>query len=109
VKEFREQNLEIIFDDTWQCEKWDECASYRQGIGKLQGSDAVDFLGIRGNSLHLIEIKGYRDYRITRVCEDHRPHSRRAADPSHRVVIEDNPLDDPRVPGVTVSLERADT
>jgi hypothetical protein len=178
VKEFREHDLKIVFDDTWQCEKWDECGSYRQGIGKLQGSDAVDFLGIRDDSLYLIEVKGYRDYRIknrdkhknlpqavaekvrdtiagvvgasimrkadefARECakiigrthddrrirviawiieDKHLPQRDRARAGFRRKAMrqqlrwlttrvqDTNPLDDPRVPGVTVSLERADT
>lgn len=63
-KAFRERDLEVTFDESWECEKWDDCQSYRAGIGKLQGTDAVDFVGIRGGTLYFIEVKGLRDYRI---------------------------------------------
>jgi hypothetical protein len=64
VKELWEGNLKVTFDETWQCAKWDDCPSYRHGIGRLQGSDGVDFLGVRAGCLYLIEVKNYREYRI---------------------------------------------
>jgi hypothetical protein len=64
VRKFREGNLEITFDETWRCEKWDECAAFAQGIKKLQGTRAIDFLGIRNDKIYLIEIKDFREHRI---------------------------------------------
>lgn len=84
MKEFQEGSLKISFDDTWTCEKWDGCSSFRQGIGKLNGrlleehkctkcnektgceagTKAVDFLGVRNNNVYLIEIKDFRTSRI---------------------------------------------
>lgn len=49
MKAFQEERLEIVFDDTWLCEKWDEHPSFTRGAGKLQGTRAVDLLGIRNN------------------------------------------------------------
>jgi hypothetical protein len=64
VKAFQEARLEIVFDDTWLCEKWDEHPSFTRSAGKLQGTCAVDLLGIHGNIVYLIEIKDFRSHRI---------------------------------------------
>jgi hypothetical protein len=64
VKTFQEERLEIIFDDTWLCEKWDKHPSFTHSVGKLQGTRAVDLLGIHGNIVYLIEIKDFRSHRI---------------------------------------------
>ena len=58
--EVSESRLEFEFDDTWQCEKWDEHPAFTRSAGKLQGTSAVDIIGIRGNTLYLIEIKNFR-------------------------------------------------
>lgn len=49
MKEWPEQNILFSFDDGWVCEKWDDHATYRKGIGRLQGTQAVDFLGVCDN------------------------------------------------------------
>lgn len=64
MKTIKEQNVLFIFDDDWACEKWDDHDVYRDGIAKLQGSQAVDFIGIRGENLYLIEVKDFRGHYI---------------------------------------------
>lgn len=59
-----EQNLRFEFADTWQLFQLDEHPSYRKGIEKLNGTKAVDFLGLHKNILYFIEIKDFRGYRI---------------------------------------------
>ncbi len=49
-----EQNLRFEFADTWQLFQLDEHPSYRRWIEKLDGTKAVDFLGLHGNSLYFI-------------------------------------------------------
>ena len=56
-----EGKLEFTFDDDWQVLKWDDHPAYRNGIGKLDETKAVDVLGLyRKNELFLIEIKDFR-------------------------------------------------
>lgn len=64
MKAFPEQNILFIFDDDWVCEKWDDHATYRKGIGKLRGTQAVDFLGVCDSAIYLIEVKDFRGHRI---------------------------------------------
>lgn len=64
MKKFQEGKVVFIFDETWECEKWDDSRSYAEGIGKLQGATAVDFLGIQDHNLYLIEVKDFRGHRI---------------------------------------------
>ncbi len=62
--DFDEGNLHFSFDDTWQVIKYDDTELYREGVGRLQGTKAIDFLGLRENDLFLIEAKDFRGYRI---------------------------------------------
>ncbi|NJK31220.1 MAG: hypothetical protein HC927_01730 [Deltaproteobacteria bacterium] len=64
MTEFVEQNVLFTFDESWSCEKWDDCDVYRNGIAVLQGTQAVDFLGVHGDSMYLIEVKDFRAHRI---------------------------------------------
>jgi hypothetical protein len=58
---FIEGDLEFAFDGAWTIVlKWDDAAAYRKGIGQLEGSAAVDFVGLRGDDLYLLEVKDYR-------------------------------------------------
>lgn len=62
--EIREQNLLFTFEDSWQVVKLDGHRAYRNGLGKLAESKAVDFLGIHQNQLYFIEAKDFRGHRI---------------------------------------------
>lgn len=62
--EIREQNLLFTFRDSWLVVKLDDHRDYRNGLGKLAGSKAVDFLGIHQNQLYFIEAKDFRGHRI---------------------------------------------
>lgn len=65
---FDEQHLRFAFDDCqWLVVKYDEHPDYRERIEKLDGTRAVDFLGLYrngGETLYWIEVKDFRGYRI---------------------------------------------
>lgn len=61
---FTEGKLEFTFDDTWTVQKWDDEPAYRDGIGRVGSSRAVDFCGIRKGLLFIVEVKDFRGYRI---------------------------------------------
>lgn len=53
------------FGDNWHVIKLDVDPHYRQGIEKLDGTKALDFIGVFANrDLYLIEVKNFRGYRI---------------------------------------------
>jgi len=59
----KEGYLEFKFQPSWRVWKWDGHPSYRNGIQKLQTSEAVDFVGLRGSDLVcFIEVKDYRGH-----------------------------------------------
>lgn len=79
VKTFDEENLRFRFGDRWQVEKWDTCAVYTGGVGKLsgeltdkkqgtlrrEGTKAVDFVGILDEEkLFLFEVKDFRGHHL---------------------------------------------
>ncbi len=60
-----EGSLAFEFGNRWQIFKLDEHHAYRQRIQKLEGTKAVDFLGIFDKrELYLIEVKDFRGHRI---------------------------------------------
>ena len=61
---FDEGGLRFIFDETfWQVLKWDDHAAHRKSMNVLDGSKAIDFMGIyRGEALFFIEAKDYREH-----------------------------------------------
>lgn len=66
-KTIEEDALELEFDDEWNVVvKWDDTATYRNGIQKLQESKAVDVLAYSRSRglLLMIEIKDFRNHRI---------------------------------------------
>ena len=53
--------LEFTFDARWEVYEWDREKAYRQGIGELHQTKAMDFLGIyQKEQVVLIEIKDCR-------------------------------------------------
>ena len=57
--------LAFEFGNRWRVFKLDEHRDYRERVGKLEGTKAVDFLGILDeNELYLIEVKDFRGHRI---------------------------------------------
>ncbi|RLC18044.1 MAG: hypothetical protein DRI57_08950 [Deltaproteobacteria bacterium] len=58
--------LKFYFDDAkWRVFKFDEHRDYQKMKNMLEGTKAVDFLGIRNeNELYLIEVKDFRHHRI---------------------------------------------
>jgi hypothetical protein len=62
---FEEGHLRFRFDDSWVVFKYDEHRDYRQRIQRLEGTKAIDFVGVEADSrLYLIEVKDLRGYRI---------------------------------------------
>jgi hypothetical protein len=62
---FEEEYLAFEFGDRWRVFKLDEHQDYRERIGKLDETKAVDFLGILDdNELYFIEVKDFRGHRI---------------------------------------------
>lgn len=59
-----EKYLRFEFADTWRVFQLDEHPSYRNSIAKLNGTKAVDFLGLHKNILYFIEVKDFKWYRI---------------------------------------------
>jgi hypothetical protein len=65
VKSLTEGSISFEFGDDWEIvEKWDACSAHTEGVGKLDGSKAVDFVGVHGGELYLIEVKDFRGYAI---------------------------------------------
>lgn len=57
-----EGDLVFTFDAEWTLVlKWDDTAAFKNGLCKqIPGSKAVDFVGVRGGTVFLIEVKDYR-------------------------------------------------
>ncbi len=62
--DLEEGGLVFEFSDPWNVLKLDEHSDYRERIAKLEGTKAVDFLGILDEALYLIEVKDFRGHRI---------------------------------------------
>jgi hypothetical protein len=65
---FDEQKQKFTFDDgRWWVVKYDKHRDYRERIAKLDGTKAVDFVGLQDGEdgvLYWIEVKDFRGYRI---------------------------------------------
>jgi hypothetical protein len=65
MPEFIEGNLRFEFDERWTVQKYDGHRDYREKIERLEGTKAVDFVGLLdGNILYWIEVKDFRGHRI---------------------------------------------
>lgn len=72
MKSFTEGSLVFRFGEGWAVEKYDAHTDYTGGIGRLQGTKAVDFVGLYSGrrddgafrQLHFIEVKDFRGYRV---------------------------------------------
>ena len=58
---FHESGLTFNFPEDWKVIKWDEHRFYGYVSGR--GFKGVDFMALRNDGLHLIEVKNYRDRR----------------------------------------------
>jgi hypothetical protein len=62
---FEEGFLAFDFDEQWQILKLDDHPFYRKHMVRLEGSKAVDFIGVLdGVELYFIEVKDFRQHRI---------------------------------------------
>lgn len=59
-----EGRLRFAFDDEWVGVKWDRHPAYAEGIQRLPGTKAVDFVGIRQSRPWFLEVTDFRDHRI---------------------------------------------
>lgn len=59
-----ESRLRFVFDNDWTVVKWDDHEAHRQGLCKMEGTKAVDFLGLWMGEPCFIEVKNFCDYRI---------------------------------------------
>ena len=60
-----EGRLQFDFTDDWSIIKVDDSKAYRDWMGKLDGTKAVDILGLLDNqTLYFIEVKDFREHRI---------------------------------------------
>ncbi len=60
-----ESRLEFEFEEDWRVFQFDKHRDYREHIQKqVQGTDAIDFLGIYANTVYLIEVKNFRNHRL---------------------------------------------
>lgn len=64
MKSLKEGELAFDFGDDWQIIKFDEHPDYRKASLMLSGTKGVDFLGIYGKDLYLIEVKDFRGRKI---------------------------------------------
>ncbi|MRG97631.1 hypothetical protein [Polyangium spumosum] len=59
------ERIRFSFGESWTVvEKWDDSPPYRKGIHGLDGTKAVDIVGVRGGDLYLIEVKDFRGHAI---------------------------------------------
>ena len=64
MKSIKEGSLLFKFDNKWNVFKFDVHNFYRNKIGRLDKTKAVDILGIYERELYFIEIKDFRAHRI---------------------------------------------
>ncbi|HVK68188.1 MAG TPA: hypothetical protein VM694_27205, partial [Polyangium sp.] len=59
------ERIRFLFGESWTVvEKWDDSRLYREGIHELDGTKAVDIVGVRNGDLYLIEVKDFRGHAI---------------------------------------------
>ncbi len=56
--------LAFDFDERWHVFKFDDHRDYQKMKDVLEGTKAIDFLGILERELYLIEVKDFREHRI---------------------------------------------
>ncbi|MBU1660864.1 MAG: NERD domain-containing protein [Chloroflexi bacterium] len=59
MKNFDESNLCFSFGNSWTVIAYDEHPDYLNIFQKLEGTKAIDFLGVHGNSIYFIEVKNF--------------------------------------------------
>lgn len=64
MKCFEEGKLAFDFGDGWEVLDFDKLPDYRKASLMLPGTKGVDFLGIYGDDLYLIEVKDFRGRKI---------------------------------------------
>ncbi len=65
MKRIEEEYLAFDFGERWKVFKFDEHRDYQRMKDTLEGTKAIDFLGILDNKdLYMIEVKDFRQHRI---------------------------------------------
>ncbi len=68
AKEFDEGSIRFKFGERWVICKLDDHPAYRTGIGTLNGTKAVDFVGVLDKTeTAFVEVKDFRGHRIENV------------------------------------------
>lgn len=62
--QFTESRLIFTFDEPWRVLFWDRHPAYTSGLGRQQGTAAVDFFALFGSCPYFIEVKNLRGFRI---------------------------------------------
>ncbi len=62
--EIDEARLRFAFDADWRVLKWDRHPAYAEGIQRLPGTKAVDFVGLHQSKPWFIEVTDFRGHRI---------------------------------------------
>lgn len=62
--EHDEGDLRFAFDGEWKVLKWDAHPAYLGGLQQIQGTKAVDFVGLYIGDPWFVEVKDFRSYRI---------------------------------------------
>ncbi len=62
---FKESELKFEFSNDWWVVQYDDLADYRKLSNAIEGSKAVDFIGVLNDkTLSFIEVKNFREHRI---------------------------------------------
>lgn len=65
MSKFVESGLQFSFAAPWMhVHQWDRLPAFTEGLGKVQSTRAVDFIGLHGSDLYFVEVKSFREHRI---------------------------------------------
>lgn len=65
-KTFNESRLRFSFGDSWQVFQYDACSFFKNQVEPaLKKTTAVDFVGLRGTLVFLLEVKNFGSSRST--------------------------------------------
>ena len=59
-----EKRLRFTFDAEWRVLKWDDHPAFIDGLQHMDGTKAVDFVGLHRDGVWFIEVKDFRGHRI---------------------------------------------
>lgn len=63
--QFNESGFQFSFAAPWtHVQQWDKLPSFTEGLGRVQSTRAVDFIGLHGSDFYFVEVKSFREHRI---------------------------------------------